>query len=116
MSLKPTRRSLETAASLALGTLMAACSMAPKAPAPATPATLAAVHSLAPHTCNAQTAAVLDELGVPPDQIRSITYDQRTVGKKSSYLQGYDVWVQTSDGSGDVLIRQDRWCRFFTKL
>ncbi len=113
MSLKPTRRSLETAASLAFGILMAACSMAPKAPAPATPATLAAVRSLAPHTCNAQTAAVLDELGVPPDKIRSITYDRRTVGTKS-YLQGYDVWVQTSDGSGDMLIRQNRSCQFFT--
>ena len=113
MTPKPICRSLCAATPLALSMLLASCSMAPKDPAPATPATLAAVRSLAPHQCNAQTAAVLDELGVPPDQIRSITYDRRTVGTKS-YLQGYDAWVQTSDGSGDMLIRQNRSCRFFT--
>ena len=112
MSLKPARCLLKTAAPPALGMLMAACSMAPKAPAAATPATLAAVQSLAPNKCNAQTAAVIDQLGVPPDQIRSITYDRRTVGTKS-YPQGYDVYVRTSDGSGDMVLRQNRSCQIF---
>ena len=112
MSRKPTRRSLKTAAPLALGMLMAACSMAPKAPAPATSATLAAVQSLAPNKCNAQTAAALDGLGVPPDHIRSITYDRRSVGTKS-YAQGYDVYVRTSDQPGEMVLRQNRSCEVF---
>ena len=112
MSLKPTRRLLKTAAPLALSMLMAACSMTPDAPPAATPATLAAVQSLAPNKCNAQTAAVIDQLGVPPDQIRSITYDRRTVGTKS-YAQGYDVYVRTSDQPGEMVLRQNRSCEVF---
>jgi hypothetical protein len=112
MSRKPTRRSLKTAAPLALGMLMAACSMAPKSPTTATPATLAAVQSFAPNKCNAQTAAALDELGVAPDHIRSITYDRRTVGTKS-YAQGYDVYVRTSDRPEEMVLRQNRSCEVF---
>jgi hypothetical protein len=112
MSLKPIRRSLTTAAPLALGMLMAACSMTPKSPTPATPATLAAVQSFAPNKCNAQTAAALDELGVPPDRIRSITYDRRTVGTRS-YAQGYDVYVRTSDRPEEMVLRQNRSCEVF---
>ncbi len=112
MSRKPTRRSLKTAAPLALSVLMAACSMAPKSPTTATPATLAAVQSIAPNKCNVQTAAALDELGVPPDHIRSITYDRRTVGTRS-FPQGYDVYVRTSDTSGEMVLRQNRSCEVF---
>ena len=112
MSLKPTRRLLKTAAPLALSMLMAACSMTPKSPVPATPATLAAVQSFAPNKCNAQTAAALDELGVPPDHIRSITYDRRTVGTRS-YAQGYDVYVRTSDRPEEMVLRQNRSCEVF---
>jgi len=112
MSLKPTRRLLNTAAPLALSMLMAACSMTPKSPVPATPATLAAVQSFAPNKCNAQTAAALDELGVPPDHIQSITYDRRSVGTKS-YAQGYDVYVRTSDQPGEMVLRQNRSCEVF---
>jgi hypothetical protein len=112
MSLNLSRPSLRTAAPLALGMLMAACSMAPEAPAPATPATLASVKSLAPNKCNAQTAAALDELGVPPDQIRSITYDRRSAGTRSFPL-GYDVYVRTSDQAGEMVLRQNRSCEVF---
>jgi hypothetical protein len=112
MSLKPTRRLLKTAAPLALSMLMAACSMTPDAPPAATPATLASVKSLAPNKCNAQTAAALDELGVPPDQIRSITYDRRSAGTRSFPL-GYDVYVRTSDQAGEMVLRQNRSCEVF---
>jgi hypothetical protein len=112
MSLKPTRRLLKTAAPLALSMLMAACSMTPDAPPAATAATLAAVKGLAPNKCNAQTAAALDELGVPPDRIRSITYDRRSAGTRSFPL-GYDVYVRTSDQSGEMVLRQNRSCEIF---
>ena len=112
MSLNPTRRLLNTAALLAFSMLMAACSMAPDAPPAATAATLASVKSLAPNKCNAQTAAALDELGVPPDQIRSITYDRRSAGTRSFPL-GYDVYVRTSDQSGEMVLRQNRSCEVF---
>ena len=112
MSPKPTRGLLKTAAPLALSMLMAACSMTPKSPTPATPATLAAVQSFAPNKCNAQTAAALDELGVPPDQIRSITYDRRSAGTRS-YPLGYDVYVRTSDQTGEMVLRQNRSCEVF---
>jgi hypothetical protein len=112
MSLKPTRRLLKTAAPLALSMLMAACSMTPDAPPAATPATLAAVQSLAPNKCNAQTAAALDGLGVPPDRIRSITYDRRSAGTRS-YPLGYDVYVRTSDQAGEMVLRQNRSCEVF---
>jgi hypothetical protein len=92
--------------------LLAACTMAPPQPLdPPTPAMLTAARNLAPHPCNGTTAAVLAKLGLPPDRIRSITYDRRTSGNKS-YLQGYDAWVQVSDQSGDLVIRQSRSCRF----
>jgi hypothetical protein len=112
MSPNPTRPLLKTAAPLALGMLMAACSMAPDTPPAATAATLAAVKGLAPNKCNAQTAAALDELGVPPDQIRSITYDRRSAGTRSFPL-GYDVYVRTSDQSGEMVLRQNRSCEIF---
>ena len=113
MSLKPTRRLLKTAAPLALGILMAACSMTPDVPPPAaTPATLAAVTSLSPNKCNTQTAAALDELGVPPDQIRSITYDRRTAGTRS-HLLGWDVYVRTSEQGEEMVLRQNRYCQVF---
>lgn len=76
------------------------------------PATLAAVQSLAPNKCNEQTAAALDELGVPPDHIRSITYDRRSAGTRSFPL-GYDVYVRTSDQSGEMVLRQNRSCEIF---
>ena len=112
MSLKPTRRLLNTAAPLALSMLMAACSMTPDAPPAATPATLAAVTSLSPNKCNAQTAAALDELGVPPDQILSITYDRRTAGTRS-HLLGWDVYVRTSEQGEEMVLRQNRYCQVF---
>jgi hypothetical protein len=112
MSLKPTRRLLNTAAPLALSMLMAACSMTPDTPPAATPGTLAAVTSLSPNKCNAQTAAALDELGVPPDQIRSITYDRRTAGTRS-HLLGWDVYVRTSEQGEEMVLRQNRYCQVF---
>jgi hypothetical protein len=47
-------------------------------------------------------------LGVPPDRIRSITYDRRVSGENGTYLEGYDARVQVSDQSGDLVIRQNR--------
>jgi hypothetical protein len=112
MSPNPTRPLLKTAAPLVLGMLMAACSMAPDAPPAATAATLAAVKDLAPNKCNAQTAAALDGLGVPPDRIQSITYDRRSAGTRSFPL-GYDVYVRTSDQAGEMVLRQNRSCEVF---
>ena len=112
MSLDRVRRSLMTAAPLAASMLMAACSMTPDAPPAATPATLAAVASLSPNKCNTQTAAALDELGVPPDQIQSITYDRRTAGTRS-HLLGWDVYVRTSEQGEEMVLRQNRYCQVF---
>jgi hypothetical protein len=112
MLLEPARGLLKTAAPLALSMLMAACSMTPDAPPAATAATLASVKGLAPNKCNAQTAAALDELGVPPDQIRSITYDRRSAGTRR-YPLGYDVYVRTSDQTGEMVLRQNRSCEVF---
>lgn len=112
MLLKPARGSLKTAGPLALSLLMAACSSVPGKVEQPTSVTLAAVQKLAPHKCSASTAAVLDELGVPADQIQSITYDRRTTGTRSN-LQGYDAWVRVSDQPGDMVLRQNRSCELF---
>jgi outer membrane protein OmpA-like peptidoglycan-associated protein len=53
----------------------------------------------------------IDGLGVPPDRIRSITYDRRVSGEKGTYLEGYDARVQVSDQSGGLVIRQNRSCQ-----
>jgi hypothetical protein len=97
MSLKP-RRWLGTAAPLVLGMLLVACRTVPARLEPPAPATLASVRNLAPHRCNVTTAVALDGLGVPPDQIKSVLYDQQVSGNKN-YLQGYDALVQVNDQS-----------------
>jgi len=112
MQTKEARGSLTTAAPLALSLLLAACSSVPGKVEQPTSVTLAAVQKLAPHKCSATTAATLDELGVPADQIQSITYDRRTTGTRSN-LQGYDVWVRVNDQPGDMVLRQNRSCQFF---
>ena len=73
---------------------------------------LAAVRKLAPHPCNASTAAVLDQMGMQPDHILSVTYDRR-IGTAKNILQGYDVWVQRTDQPGDLVVRLNRFCRSF---
>ena len=112
MQTKDARGSLKTAAPLALSLLLAACSSVPGKVEQPTSVTLAAVQKLAPHKCSATTAAALDELGVPADQIQSITYDRRTTGTRSN-LQGYDVWVRVNDQPGDMVLRQNRSCELF---
>jgi hypothetical protein len=112
MQTKEARGSLTNAAPLALSLLLAACSSVPGKVEQPTSVTLAAVQKLAPHKCSATTAATLDELGVPADQIQSITYDRRTTGTRSN-LQGYDVWVRVNDQPGDMVLRQNRSCQFF---
>jgi hypothetical protein len=97
---------------LVVATLLAACAT-PSAPTGApSPAMLAAVRKLAPHSCNAGTAAALDRMGVQPDQVSSITYDRR-IGTNKNILQGYDVWVERADRPGDTVIRINRFCRPF---
>jgi hypothetical protein len=112
MQTKEARGSLTNAAPLALSLLLAACSSVPGKVEQPTSVTLAAVQKLAPHKCSATTAATLDELGVPADQIQSITYDRRTTGTRSN-LQGYDVWVRVNDQPGDMVLRQNRSCELF---
>lgn len=113
MSLKPICRSLGATTPLALMALLAACTTLPEQMQPPKPATLAAVRSLAPHACNETTAMALDGLGVPPDRIKSITYDRRTTGTRS-ILTGYDAWVEMQDHNGDMVIRHNRTCKFMT--
>ncbi len=97
---------------LAVATLLTACAT-PSAPTEApSPAMLAAVRKLAPHSCNPGTAAALDRMGVQPDQVSSITYDRR-IGTNKNILQGYDVWVERTDQPEDLVIRMNRFCRSF---
>jgi hypothetical protein len=97
---------------LVVAALLAACAT-PSAPTEApSPAMLAAVRKLAPHSCNAGTAAALDRMGVQPGQVSSITYDRR-IGTNKNILQGYDVWVERTDQPGYIVIRMNRFCRPF---
>jgi hypothetical protein len=83
--------------------------------APPAPATLAAVHGLAPHPCNPTTAGVLDALGVPPAAVRSIYYERPPIGNSHGIVeQGYTAWVRLADQPGDLVIRHDDWCGFVT--
>jgi hypothetical protein len=113
MRLRTARRSPGTAAVvLAMAMLLGACTT-PSAPTEApSPAMLAAVRKLAPHTCSASAAAALDRMGVQPDQVRSVTFDRR-IGTNKNILQGYDAWVETTEQSGDIVVRMNRFCRPF---
>ena len=81
---------------------------------PPTPATLAAVRGLVAHPCNGTTAAALDALGVPPDDLRSLYYDRRVTGTEGASLQGYDAWIGLRRGPGELVVRHDASCRFMT--
>jgi hypothetical protein len=113
MQPRKARPSQGTAALLLVtATLLAACAT-PSAPTEApSPAMLAAVRKLAPHSCNAGTAAALDRMGVQPGQVSSVTYDRR-IGTNKNILQGYDVWIERTDQPGDTVIRMNRFCRPF---
>lgn len=78
------------------------------------PATLAAVRGLAPHPCNETTAAALDGLGVPSDDLRSVYYDRRVTGTCTGVLQGYDAWIGLKRGPGELVVRHQPTCRFMT--
>lgn len=78
------------------------------------PATLAAVRDLVVHPCNETTAAALDGLGVPPDDLRSIYYDRRVTGSGTGILQGYDAWIGLRRGPGELVIRHQPTCSFMT--
>jgi hypothetical protein len=97
------------------GMLLAACTTGAAPTEAPSPAMLAAVRKLAPHPCNASTAVVLDRMGMQPDRIRSIIYDRR-IGTAKNVLQGYDTWVQLTDQPGDIVIRQNRFCRPFASV
>jgi hypothetical protein len=113
MPLKAVPRSLGTvAASVVVVMPLVACTTGSAPTEAPSPAMLAAVRKLAPHPCNASTAAVLDRMGMQPDHIRSVTYDRR-IGTAKNILQGYDVWVQRTDQPGDLVVRLNRFCRSF---
>lgn len=78
------------------------------------PETLAAVRGLVAHPCNRTTAAALDGFGVPPDDLRSIYYDERVTGSGRGTLQGYDAWVGLRRGPGELVIRHQPTCAFMT--
>jgi hypothetical protein len=112
MRLRTARRSPSIAAVvLAMAMLLAACTTASTPTEAPSPAMLAAVRKLAPHTCSASAAAALDRMGVQPDQVRSVTFDRR-IGTNKNILQGYDAWV-TTEQSGDIVVRMNRFCRPF---
>ena len=100
---------------LILAAALAACTTATPRLAPPAPATLAAVHGLAPHSCNPTTASVLDPLGVPPAAVRSIYYERPPTGSShGTPAVGYTAWVRLADQPGDLVIRHDDWCGFIT--
>ena len=98
----------------ALALALAGCAtLAPEIADPA-PATLAAVRGLTVHPCNGTTAAVLDALGVSPEDLRSIYYDRRVTGTESASLQGYDAWIGLRRGPGELVVRHNASCGFMT--
>lgn len=90
--------------------LAAGCAGQPLTLAAPRPATVAAVETLAPHPCNATTAAALDALGVDPAQVTRIIYDRRTSGGEHSHLLGFDAYI-TRAGAPGLVVRLEPDCR-----
>ena len=84
---RPWRLPARVGPALVLAAALAACTTATPRLAPPAPATLAAVHGLAPHTCNPTTASVLDALGVPPAAVRSIYYERPPIGNSHGIVE-----------------------------
>ena len=93
--------------------LLAGCAATPPPPArpPASPAMLEAVRRAKPHHCNDDTAALLQQVGVTPDRVTSLTYANVISAGENARLIGHVAYVGLSDTPDAVLvIRQAANC------
>ena len=93
--------------------LLAGCAATPPPPArpPASPAMLEAVQRAKAHHCNDDTAAFLQQVGVTPERVTSLTYANVISSGENARLIGHVAYVGLSDTPDAVLvIRQAANC------